>query len=429
MTIRNLLYALCGLGLLFAISMTYFALRVDAQSKKPSKALRQVVERQNDLFEKFDREVSKGKAQSYEWEARTDDLRRLAAERAAEFKISAWKDEELMSLATLYQFAEQYGLAADAFRAYLKSNPNAKRVGGIDVRSSYARALLETDQLDEAGKVLDEMYRVDDDDPAILASRIALSKDLAIALRDRGRMEDAAKRARKGYGLADAANRDEMLRSRLRETTLRDQFTLAALHASIKQRLGQRREADDFNRLVLKYDFTNQPSLRSFYESELTSARLIGGSAPELTAAQWLDGRSIKLSELRGKVVLLDYWAMWCSPCIAAFPRLREFRTKFEGKGFEIIGVTRLYGRSDKEEDLSRDLEMKSLHEYKRRHQLTYPIAVGKMDDVTNEESYSVTSLPTVILIDRRGNIRHFKRGVGEYNKLEKQIAGLIDEM
>jgi hypothetical protein len=50
------------------------------------------------------------------------------------------------------------------------------------------------------------------------------------------------------------------------------------------------------------------------------------------------------------------------------------------------------------------------------------------MDDVTNEERYGVIGLPTVILIDRRGNVRHVKRGVGEYRQLEKQIERLIGE-
>jgi peroxiredoxin len=392
MRTRIVSFTLSGCWLLLAAAIGDFAFRVEAQSNKPSKALRQVVERQNDLFEKFDREVSEGKAQAYEWEARTEDLRRIAAGRAAEFKIGDWKEEELISLATLYQFAEQYALAAEAFRAYLKSNTNTKRVGGIDVRSSYARALLETGQLDETGKALDEMYRFGGDDPAIVVSRIVLSKDLAIELRDRGRLEDAAARAKKGYDLADGAIRGDILSSNLREAALRDQFTLAALNVSIREKLGKTREANDFNRLVLKYDFTNQPSLRSYYESELASARLIGAPAPELAAAQWLNGNAMKLSELRGKVVILDFWAMWCSPCIAAFPRLRELRAKYENKGFEIVGVTRLYGRSDKEDDLSREQEMKSLQEYKHRYQLPYPIAVGKMDDITNEENYGTVS-------------------------------------
>jgi len=119
---------------------------------------------------------------------------------------------------------------------------------------------------------------------------------------------------------------------------------------------------------------------------------------------------------------------MWSEPFVNTSPRLRVFQSKYAGKGFEIVGVTKLYGRSDTEESLSREQEFKSLQNYKARHQLTYPFAVGKMDDVTNEERYGIVGAPTMILIDRRGVVRYVRRGAGEYRKLEKQIEKLLGE-
>jgi len=183
--------------------------------------------------------------------------------------------------------------------------------------------------------------------------------------------------------------------------------------------------------VALDFDFNHKPELRSVYESELAASRLIGTPAPELEVSRWIEGKqgsSKSLGELRGNVVLLDFWAMWCGPCVAAFPHLRGFQSKYAGKGFEVVGVTKFYGRSDSEESLKREQEFKSLQNYKAKHQLTYPFAVGKMDDVTNEERYGVAGIPTMILIDRRGAVRHIKRGVGEYRKLEKQIEKLVGE-
>ena len=128
------------------------------------------------------------------------------------------------------------------------------------------------------------------------------------------------------------------------------------------------------------------------------------------------------------KPVLVDFWAVWCSECPAAFPQWRELQNQFSDKGLTIIGVTKLYGRSDTEEGLTREQELKALLNFQTKRQLNYPIAIGKMDDVTNDERFVVASLPTVVLIDRRGNVRHFKRGIGEYRKLKKQIEKLINE-
>ncbi|MCI0661164.1 MAG: TlpA family protein disulfide reductase, partial [Acidobacteria bacterium] len=312
-----------------------------------------------------------------------------------------------------------------------QSNPKsglADFVSGVDVRAGLIRALLELDRIEEADKVFDEVYKFPLGEPRYLASKIALQKELAIALRDRGYLEKATDRAKAGYDLIEVTYRSALYKSSLPETARHDLFTLAALYVSIKERLGRKKEAEDFNKQVMRYDFRQEPTMRLFYETELSIARLIGNPAPELLVAQWLNGQSRSLSELRGKVVLLDFWAMWCSPCIAAFPRFREFQSKYGGSGFEIIGVTKFYGRSDQEDDLSRERELKSLEDYKRRYQLSYPLAISKMDDVTNDERFSVISLPTVILIDRRGNVRQVKRGIGGYNKLRREIGKLLDE-
>src|SRR5262249_41467442 len=65
--------------------------------------------------------------------------------------------------------------------------------------------------------------------------------------------------------------------------------------------------------------------------------KLLGKPAPEVTGVFGLNGETKKLSDLKGKVVLLDYWAVWCGPCIATFPHLRDWTKEYGKEGLEIV--------------------------------------------------------------------------------------------
>ena len=79
-----------------------------------------------------------------------------------------------------------------------------------------------------------------------------------------------------------------------------------------------------------------------------TQYKLLGEKAPELPLIdQWFPGERKSFAELRGKVVLLDFWATWCAPCFDAFPDLIEWQQDFGRDGFEILGITRYYGEAN----------------------------------------------------------------------------------
>ena len=394
----------------------------EAQNKKPSQVLRQVEEQQRKLRETFDGDLARGKAQPVEWEERAESLKQFSAARTAGFKIADWRGDELLALAALYQQAEMFAPAAAAYRAFLASEPKSRMT--VTVQLALARAMIETEQLDEAETLLEQAEDGKGKNPLTLFSRVALHKDLALALRDRGNFEKSAYQAKTGYHLADSGIARGASMPQLEEMKM----TLAAIAVGSFERAGKKTEAADLTKLVEKYDFKEQRNLKSIYQGELAIARLIGAPAPDLVISRWLDSSGIKLADLRGKVVLLDFWAMWCSPCVAAYPHLRGYQSKYGGKGFEIIGVTRFYGRSDTEDNLSRDQELKSLQAYKIKYKQLWPMAVGKIDDVTNDERFGVIAMPTAVLIDRRGNVRHVKRGAGEYDKLETRIEQLLNE-
>ena len=412
--------------LLLPLVLASASFPVLAQGEKPTRVLRQFQTNQTKLQEEFDRDVNNGKAQLWELDSRIEAFRKQAAGELTGYNIADWKGDELLALYSLYQQTELFAQMVEAGRAFLKTEPKTRITE--PVRYGMIHALIELEHIEEAQQLMDELYKEMPETVFQVAGRMNLLRDLVAAWRERGRYDLVAKYALRGYGLRTKRNRFSDEEERLSDVMLRDRLTLAAEYVSAQERLGLKKEAAEFHKKVLETEFDEQTVLKSYYESQLAAARLMFNPAPELDVSYWLRSDPIRLANLRGKVVLLDFWAVWCSECPAAFPQWRELQNQFSDKGLTIIGVTKLYGRSDTEEGLTREQELKALLNFQAKRQLNYPIAIGKMDDVTNDERFVVASLPTVVLIDRRGNVRYFKRGIGEYRKLKKQIEKLINE-
>jgi cytochrome c-type biogenesis protein len=124
------------------------------------------------------------------------------------------------------------------------------------------------------------------------------------------------------------------------------------------------------------------------------------------------DGKPLKLSELRGQVVLLNFWATWCVPCRNEIPSLNAMHRDLAGRGFKVLGVT----TQDSAE---------LIREYQKDVKQDYTVAIGD-DGVANK--YSVGVLPTTFIIDRQGRIRHQIIGERTRAQFEALINPLLDE-
>ena len=148
---------------------------------------------------------------------------------------------------------------------------------------------------------------------------------------------------------------------------------------------------------------------------------------PELVATQWIDQAPVKLSELHGQVVLLDFWAPWCGPCRYTFPRLQRWHESYKNKGLVILGLTNYSGDINGRR-ASPDEELAYLRTFKKQQRLPYGFVVANSS--ANELNYGVFSIPMSFLIDRRGNVRFIAMGAGEaeITALGKMIDKVMNE-
>ncbi|MCA8997030.1 MAG: TlpA family protein disulfide reductase [Planctomycetaceae bacterium] len=170
---------------------------------------------------------------------------------------------------------------------------------------------------------------------------------------------------------------------------------------------------------------------------------LIGTEAPSLVdnVQAWANGAELSESELQGKVVLLDFWAVWCGPCIATFPHLRDWTERYGSEDFKIVGITNYYNytwdaeakrakRSDKDDPkVTPGDEQEMLKKFAAHHGLTHPFAI-QSEARTLSNHFGVTGIPTAILIDRKGKVQLIRVGSGDANahEIEEMIEKLLQE-
>lgn len=151
-----------------------------------------------------------------------------------------------------------------------------------------------------------------------------------------------------------------------------------------------------------------------FFASTNLFAKEISGEAPNFTLKS-NKGKNIKLSELRGRVVLINFWASWCGPCRQEMPELDKLYSKYKKLGFTILGI-------NVEENATAALKIIA------DDKISFPILFDTENKVS--QLYDVRAMPTSILVGRDGNMRylHLAYRPGDINKYKKWVKELIRE-
>lgn len=144
-----------------------------------------------------------------------------------------------------------------------------------------------------------------------------------------------------------------------------------------------------------------------------------GETPPDFTLTT-LDGEDVTLSELRGKKVVLNFWATWCPPCKAEMPHMQNYYEQYAKEdNVEILAVN----LTSAERDVTEEAKMDTVTTFKDSYELTFPILLDLNNDVGID--YQILTIPTTYFIDTNGYIQHTIQGPMNMDMLESYVEAL----
>jgi peroxiredoxin len=139
-----------------------------------------------------------------------------------------------------------------------------------------------------------------------------------------------------------------------------------------------------------------------------------GARAPEIGGRD-LQGNEVTIGSLRGRVVVVDFWASWCEPCAASLPVYERLYNQYRARGLTIVGI-------------SQDRQVEDARQFVSRHRISFPVVFDQGHAIARR--YSPPRMPTAYVIDRQGVVRHIHAGYrsGDAERLESEIRALLDQ-
>ena len=145
---------------------------------------------------------------------------------------------------------------------------------------------------------------------------------------------------------------------------------------------------------------------------------MTGRPAPDITNPTWLNSAPLRMTDLRGKVVMVEFWTFGCYNCRNVEPYVKQWYQQYKDQGFIVIGVH--------SPEFAHEREIENVKRYLKEHDISFPVPIDNEFSTWNR--YGNRYWPAMYLIDKRGIIRYVKIGEGGYSETERQIQTLLTE-
>lgn len=378
--------------------------------KTPSEAYQQATEPL--------REWNKSKNQTLETNIKANkEQERLAKQFVQLFKSEDWKGKQLFDLGQLYFVALLPEGAEQVFKSYL-SDKSASEV--IFARRNLLWALVQQKKWDDAIPIAEQLF----EDPKYTWDVNAYVQFLIDGLRPVD-SEKAILLSEKRFPFLFQLAESQVNNPGLASTIVSNAAELEGMYRAA----GRITKAEEFNRSfrarIDASPLAANDRIMMTLNAAIVRMSLTNSEAPRIKETLLIDMPKVALSDLKGKVVLLDFVAHWCEPCIANFPAVDSLQEKYQAKGFVSIGITQYFGFFGEQKELSEEKELAALRNLKAESKSKLGLIIGPK---SNFSAYGILGLPAYALIDRAGKVRMIKMGGGIGEDLERAVQNLLAE-